>query len=88
MAREEMVTDQFLTGLDSHELRVQAATNCATTIENLICIVLSLEAMGGEEKGGRARGGPTQTRFAEEEGYESDTTWIVEQVLAKLGPEL
>ncbi len=27
LAREEMVADQFLTGLDNHELRVQAATS-------------------------------------------------------------
>ncbi len=88
MAHEEMVTDQFLTGLDIHELRVQAATTGAWMIEDLMCIAHSLEAMEGEETGHRARGGHIQARFAEEERYEFDTTRIVEQLLAKLGPEL
>ncbi len=51
-------------------------------------IACSLEAVEGEETGRRARKGHTQTRFAKEEGYESDTTRIVEHILAKLGPEL
>ncbi len=37
---------------------------------------------------GRPRRGTTQARFAEEEGSDSDATRIVEQILAKLWPDL
>ncbi len=42
-----MVTDQFLNGFDSHELRVQVATTGARQIEDLMRIAQSLEAMDG-----------------------------------------
>ncbi len=80
-----MVTDQLLTRLDNHELRVQVATTGACRIEDLIRIALSLEAVEGEETGRRARRGHTQTRFTEEsECYKSDVTQIADQNLAKL----
>ncbi len=61
-----MVTDQFLTGLDNHELRVQVATTCDRGIEDLMRIARSLEAVEGEETSRRAKRGHTQTRFTEE----------------------
>ncbi len=90
IAREEMVTDQFLTSLDSHELRVQVATTGVRKIEDLMRIARSLEAVEGKKMGrGRSRRGPAQARFTEEsEGYLSDATRIVDQILAKLGLEL
>ncbi len=49
----------------------------------------SLEAVENQEAGhGRQRRGPTQARFSEEEGLEMDATRIVDQILARLGPEL
>ncbi len=66
-----MVTDQFLTRLDSHELRVQAATTGARRIEDLVRIARSLEAVEGKETSRRTRRGHTQARFTKEsEGYE------------------
>ncbi len=57
-------------------------------MEDLIRIVRSLEAVEGEEKGqGRMRSGPAQARFPEE-GPDTETARIVEQILAKLGPDL
>ncbi len=90
LAREEMVADQFLTGLDNHELRVQAATSDVRRIEDLMRIARSLEAVEGEEMGrGRMRRGPTQTRFTDEtDGSESEATRIADQIWAKIGPEL
>ncbi len=89
LAREEMVTDQCLTGLDSHELRVQVATTGARRIEDPMRIAHPLEAVEGDETSRHASQGHTQTRFTEEdEGYESDVTRITDQILAKLGPEL
>ena len=86
LAREEMVC---LTRLNSHELRVQAATTGVRSVEDLLRIAHSLEAVGGKETSRRARQGHTQARFTEvSEGYESDATRIVYQILAKLGPEL
>ncbi len=50
LAREEMVADQFLTGLDNHALRVQVATSDVRRIEGLMRIARSLESVEGEEK--------------------------------------
>ncbi len=90
LAREEMVADQFLTGLDNHELRVQVATSDVRRIEDLMRIARSLEAVEGEETGrGRARRGQAQARFTDEaEGSETEVTHIADQILAKIGPEL
>ncbi len=51
LAREEMVTDQFLTSLDNHERREQVATSDVRRIEDLMRIAQSLEAVEGEEMG-------------------------------------
>ncbi len=90
LAREEMVADQFLTGLDNHELRFQAATYDVRWIEDLMRIARSLEAIEGEETvRGRARRGPAQAWFAEKnEGSESEVARIADQILAKIGPEM
>ncbi len=90
LAREEMVADQFLTGLDNHELRVQTATSDVRRIEDLMRLARSLEAVEGEEMGrSRTRRGPIQARFTDEtEGSESEATHIADQIWAKIGPEL
>ncbi len=90
LAREEMVADQFLTGLDNHELRVQAATSDVRRIEDLMRIARSLEAVEGEETGrGRVRRGPSQARFTDEtDGSESEAKRIADQIWANIGPEL
>ena len=89
IARDEMVADQFLNGLDSHELRVQVAATGIQRIEDLMRVARSLEAVENQEAGhGRPHRGPTQARFSEIEGSETEATWIVDQILAKLGPEL
>ncbi len=52
-------------------------------------VARSLEAVENQEAGhGRSRRGSTQTRFSEGEGSETEATLIVDQILAKLGPEL
>ncbi len=90
LAREEMVADQILTGLDNHELRVQPATSDVRRIEDLMRIACSLEAIKGEETGrSRTRRGSTQERFTNEtEGSESEAARISDQIWAKIGPEL
>ncbi len=90
LAREEMVADQFLTGLDNHELRVQVATSDVRRIGDLMRIARSLEAVEGEETGrGRVRRGPAQVRFTDEtEGSQSEIARIADQILAKIGLEL
>ncbi len=90
LAREEMVADQFLTGLDNHELRVQVATSDVRRIEDLMRIARLLQAIEREETGrGRTRRGPAQVRFTDEtEGSESEVVHMADQILAKIGPEL
>ncbi len=87
IARDEMVADQFLNGLDSHELRVQVAATGIRRIENLMHVARSLEAVENPEAGhGRPRQGSNKALFSEGEGPETDR--IVDQLLAQLGPEL
>ncbi len=89
IARDEMVADQFLNGMDSHELRVQVAATGIRRIEDLMRVAQSLEAVENQEAGhGRQHRGSTQARFSAEEGPETEATWIVDQILARLGPEL
>ncbi len=85
IARDEMVADQFLNGLDSHELRVQVAAMGIRCIEDLMSVARSLEAVENQEVGhGRLRQGSTQARFLEGEGSETEATCIVDQILARL----
>ncbi len=51
IARDEMVADQFLNGLDSHELRVQVAATGIRRIEDLMRMTRSLEAVENQETG-------------------------------------
>ncbi len=49
----------------------------------------SLEAVENQEAGhGRQRRGPTQAQFLEEERPETEAIWKVDQIFARLGPEL
>ncbi len=48
LAREEMITEQFLNSLRNYELRVQAATKGAGQINDLMRLKQSLEAVEGE----------------------------------------
>ncbi len=87
--RDEMVADQFLNGLDSHELWVQVAVTGIRRIEDLMHVAQSLEAIENQETGHGQQGrGSTQTRFSEAEGPETEAMRIVDQILAKLGSEL
>ena len=89
IARDEMVADQFLNGLDSHELRVQVAVTGFRHIEDLMRVAHALEAVENQEAGhGRLRRGTTQAQFSEGEGSETEAMWIVDQILASLRPEL
>ncbi len=89
IARDEMVADQFLNGLDSHDLRIQVAATGIRRIEDLMRVTCSLEAVENQEAGhGRPRRGSHQARFSEAEGPETETDRIVDQLLARLGPEL
>ncbi len=89
IARDEMVADQFLNGLDSHDLRIQVAATGIRRIEDLMRVARSLEAVENLEAGhGRPRRGLNQARFSEGEGPETETDRIVDQLLARLGPEL
>ncbi len=89
IARDEMVANQFLNRLDSHELQVQVAATGIRCIEDLMRVAQSLEAIKNQETGhGRQHQGSTQNRFSEEEGHETEATRIVDQILAKLRPEL
>ncbi len=52
-------------------------------------VARSLEAVKNQEAGhGQQRRGPTQVRFSDEEGPETEATRIVDQILTRLGPEL
>ncbi len=89
IARDEMVADQFLNGLDSHELCIQLAATGIRHIEDLMQVAPSLEAVENQEAGhGCLHWGSHQARFSDGEGSEAETTRIVDQILAKLGPEL
>ena len=69
IARDEMVADQFLNGLDSHELRVQVAATGIRRIEDLMRVARSLEAVENQEAGhGRPCG--DQTRRGSQTGRE------------------
>ena len=75
IARDEMVADQFLNRLDSHELQVQVAATGIRRIEDLMRVAQSLEAIESQETAhGRQPRGSTQTRLSEEEGPETEAT--------------
>ena len=81
IARDEMVADHFLNGLNSHELRVQVAATGIRRIKDLMRVACSLEAVENQEVGhGRTHRGATQARFSEGEGSKTEATWIVDQI--------
>ncbi len=55
LAREKMVADQFLTGLDNHELRVQVATSDVRRIEDLMRISSLVESHRGRRDREKSR---------------------------------
>ncbi len=48
--KEDMVMDQFLQGMDSHELGVQVGTSGCPCLETVLRIARSLKAVHKEEK--------------------------------------
>ncbi len=51
IARDEVVADQFLNGLDSYELRIQVAATRIWRIEDLMRVARSFEAVENQEAG-------------------------------------
>ncbi len=49
-AKEELVVDQFLLGMDTHELSVQVAAHGHRPTEEVLRLAWSLEAVHEEEK--------------------------------------
>ncbi len=63
-AKEELVVDQFLMGIESHELSVQLAAHGYRHTEDVLHVARSLEAMHEEGRHApRSRKPTTQTRF-------------------------
>ncbi len=86
-AKEELVDDQFLIGMDSHELSVQVVTHGHCQVEDVLHIARSLEAMHEEDNLiYHARKPTTQARFATNKPAETlDTEYLVIEVLPQLG---
>ncbi len=49
-AKEELVVDQFLLGMDNHELSVQVAAHGHRHVEDVLRLARSLEAVHEEER--------------------------------------
>ncbi len=63
-AKEELVVDQFLMRMESHELSVQVAAHGHCRMEDVLCVTRSLEAVHEEERHDlRSRKPAAQTRF-------------------------
>ena len=86
-AKEDLVVDQFLQGMDSHELSVQVATSGCRRLETVLHIARSLEAVHKEEKHHSRGWKPSsQARFMSNERARSpDHKELVKEVLAQLG---
>ena len=86
-AKEDMVVDQFLQGMDSHELSVQVATSGSCRLETILCMAQSLEAVHEEEKHHSHRRRPSsQARFVSNEHARSpDHKELVKELLVQLG---
>ncbi len=86
-AKEDMVMDQFLQGMDSHELSVQVAMSRCRCLVTVLRIARSLEAVHEEEK--HHSHGPkpsSQARFMSNEHARSpDHKELVKVVLMQLG---
>ncbi len=86
-AKEELIVDQFLMGMESHELSVQVAAHGHHRMEDVLRVARSLEAVHEEERHApRSRKPATQTRFVTSGQSETtDTDRVVQEVLAQLG---
>ncbi len=86
-AKEDLVVDQFLQGMESHELSVQVATSRCRRLETVLCIAQSLEAVHEEERHhSRGRKPSSQACFMSNERARSpDHKELVKEVLAQLG---
>ncbi len=86
-AREELIVDQFLMGMDNHELNVQVAAHGHRRVDDILRVARSLEAVREEEKQYSQGQKPTlQARFVTKEQSRSpDTGILVKEVLARLG---
>ncbi len=88
-ANEELVVDQFLLGMDNHELSVQVAAHGHWHTEDVLRLARSLEAVHEEERhASHPRKSATQARFVNNGPPDtSDAERVVQQVLAQLGHE-
>lgn len=83
--QEELITDQFLTGLDNHELCVHVATIGAQSSHDFLWIARSLEAVTEKTSRSQARNATTHTWFiTEEKLWLRGAGWLVEQVFVRL----
>ncbi len=88
-AKKELVVDQFLMGMESHELSVQVAAHGHGCMGARLRVARSLEAVHEEElHAPRSRKPTTQTRFVTSGPPETtDTERVVQEVLAQLGQD-
>ncbi len=85
-AKEELIVDQFLMGMDSHELNVQVAAHGYRRVDDVLGDARSLEAVHEEDKQYfRGRKPTPQARFVtDERPRSSDADKLVKEVLAQL----
>ncbi len=86
-AKEELVVDQFLLGMDNHELSVQVAAHSHRHTEDMLRLARYLEAMHEEERhASHPRKPAMQARFVNNGPPDTtDTERVVQEVLAQLG---
>ncbi len=75
-AKEELVIDQFLNGMDSHELSVQVAANDYHQLEDMLCVARSLEAIHASSQ---------VHSVSDERASAPDHTHLVKDILVQLG---
>ncbi len=86
-AKEELVVDLFLLGMDNHELNVQVDAHDHKRTEDVLRLARSLEAVHEEERhASHPRNPATQARFMNNGPPDTtDTERVVQEVLAQLG---
>ncbi len=85
-AKEDLVIDQFLQGMDFHELSVQVATSRCRHLETVLRIARSLEAVHEEERHHSHGRKPSSQAFVSNERARSpEPKELVKEVLAQLG---
>ncbi len=89
-AKEDMVVDQFLLGMDSHELSVQVVMSGCRRLKTMLHIARSLEAVHKEEKHHSHGCKPSsQAHFMSNERARSpDHKELMKEVLVQLGQRL